>query len=237
MKDTLLHIRRLNAGYGSLPVLHDIELRVDRGSMVALIGSNGAGKSTLVKSINGLVSASNGSLLFEGRDISRQPPYARVRAGIATVAEGRKLFPEMSVDDNLLAGALFHGARESRNERREEMFDFFPRLRERARQAVGSLSGGEQQMVAIARALMTRPKLLMLDEPSIGLAPRIVEEIFESIGKLRCSGVSVLLVEQNVALSLHAASYGYVIVNGRITEQGNTDSLKQSSAVKAAYLG
>ncbi|MDO8777889.1 MAG: ABC transporter ATP-binding protein [Burkholderiaceae bacterium] len=237
MHDVALDIKHLSAGYGRLSVLNDVSLEVRRGSIIALIGSNGAGKTTLVKAINGLLPITSGTVRFDGEDIGKHAAYVRTRIGIATVAEGRRLFPEMTVEENLLAGGTFGGAKAGRKEGLAECFEMFPRLKERSRQLVGSLSGGEQQMVAIARALMTRPQLLILDEPSTGLSPRIVGEIFATLNGLRARGIAILLVEQNVGLSLEVASFAYVLARGKVVLEGAAGELVNNAAVRSAYLG
>lgn len=237
MSDPLLAVRNACAFYGSVQALNDVSLEVMAGTTVALIGSNGAGKTTLVKTINGLLSSSKGSVQLLGQSMGSLPPHERTRAGIATVAEGRKLFPEMSVEENLTAASTYKEVRQRRDIQREQIYEMFPQLKERWQQTVGSLSGGEQQMVAIGRALMTSPKLLILDEPSTGLSPRVVQEIFETLDALRKNGVSILLVEQNVRLSLKVASYGYVLAQGKIVLQGPATDLSENPKVQAAYLG
>ncbi|MEO8297792.1 MAG: ABC transporter ATP-binding protein [Burkholderiales bacterium] len=235
--EILLKASGISAGYGAIEVLHEVSLEVASGRIVALIGSNGAGKTTLVKAINGLLAASTGTVWFAGRDVSRDAPYLRTQAGIATVAEGRKLFPEMTVAENLLASGTFARVKAQRAGMIEECFSMFPRLHERRSQLVGSLSGGEQQMVAIARALVTTPRVLILDEPSTGLAPRVVGEIFEALVGLTKRGIGVLLVEQNVALTLDVADRAYVLARGRVVLEGPAHELRENPAVRSAYLG
>jgi len=235
--EVLLQALNISAGYGAVAVLRDVSLDLAKGKIIALIGSNGAGKTTLVKTINGLIAPNAGTIRFAGREINQDPAHFRTRTGIATVAEGRKLFPEMTVLENLIAGGTFARAKIQRNQVIGECFDMFPRLRERCRQRVGSLSGGEQQMVAIARALVTAPRLLILDEPSTGLAPRVVGEIFEALAGLTRRGISILLVEQNVALTLEMADYAYVLARGRIAVEGLASQLADDPAVRNAYLG
>lgn len=234
---TVLTVKSLVAGYDKVAVINDIDFAVPANGKVALVGSNGAGKSTLVKAINGLVSSTSGSIVWDGQQLEGLPPATRTRAGIATVPEGRLLFPDCSVCDNLLAAATFPRARVDRDARLDSIMTLFPRLRERSRQRVGTLSGGEQQMVAIGRALMTKPRLLILDEPSIGLAPRVVGEIFDALTELTDTGLSLLLVEQNVELSLRFVDYGYVLQQGRITVAGSAAELAGDPQLRAAYFG
>lgn len=234
---TALCVAGVTAGYGDVAIIRDISLDVAAGARVALLGSNGAGKSTLVKAINGLLPLRAGQVGWNGEQVGGAAAAARTRAGIATVPEGRLLFAECTVRENLMAASIFPRARTRRAETFEQVMQLFPRLRERAAQRVGTLSGGEQQMVAIGRALMTRPQLLILDEPSIGLAPKVVGEIFDALGDLSDRGLSLLLVEQNVALSLQFADVAHVLQQGRITLSGQADVLAGDPQVKAAYLG
>ena len=234
---TCLTLERVSAGYGKADVVRDINLVIGSGQRVALIGSNGAGKSTVVKTINGLVATRRGRVTWDGGELGRMPVSDRTRAGIGTVPEGRLLFPDCTVTENLVAASTFGKAREQRDEGLARVFDLFPRLAERARQRVGTLSGGEQQMVAIGRALMTRPRLLVLDEPSIGLAPRVVAEIFEILGTLTRTGLSLLLVEQNVQLSLRSVDHAYLLQQGEVVLQGPSEELLDNPLVRAAYLG
>ncbi|MFC3051922.1 ABC transporter ATP-binding protein [Kordiimonas pumila] len=234
---SILSAQNIAAGYNKVEIISDISLNVETGSKVALIGSNGAGKSTLVKAINGLIPISAGHLLWDTVPVQTVKAAMRTRAGIATVPEGRHLFPECSVLENLTAAAIFSKAKEKREESLENIMKLFPRLGERSAQRVGTLSGGEQQMVAIGRALMTQPQLLILDEPSIGLSPRIVGEIFEVLGELSKTGLSLLLVEQNVELSLRFVDYAYVLQQGKITLSGPANDLLDDKKVRAAYLG
>ena len=234
---TRLVLEGVHAGYGAVQVLHGIDLVIESGQKVALVGSNGAGKSTLVKTINGLLPTRSGSVRWGDRLLGASKASDRVRSGIGTVPEGRLLFPECTVTENLQAASTFGEAKARREEGLSRVFELFPRLRERARQRAGTLSGGEQQMVAIGRALMTRPSLLVLDEPSIGLAPRVVAEIFEVLGSLTRAGLSLLLVEQNVQLSLRSVDYAYVLKQGRVVLQGSPADLSGNSEVRSAYLG
>jgi branched-chain amino acid transport system ATP-binding protein len=229
----LLELDRVSGGYGRSPVLHDVSLGVAAGEIVALIGANGAGKSTLLNTVMGLVATSSGAIRFDGRDITRLATPAIVRAGIAQVPERRQLFGAMSVEENLLMGAYAIGETSAL----EEQLVRFPVLRERRRQLARTLSGGEQQMVALARASMSRPRLLLLDEPSLGLAPMIVARIMQQIVALRASGGTVLIVEQNAHAALAIADRGYVLENGRIALEGVAGELLVNPAVQEAYLG
>jgi branched-chain amino acid transport system ATP-binding protein len=234
----LLTITALDAGYGGLPVLHGISLRVERGELVVVVGPNGAGKSTLFKTISGVVTPTAGEITFDGENLLAAPPYARAHLGIAHVPEGRQVFPSLSVRENLEIGASTPAGRSAWNENREKIYALFPILAERARQLAGTLSGGEQQMLAIGRGLASAPKLLMLDEPSMGLAPAIADEIFERIVAIhRDTHVSVLLVEQRVAEALHFAARGYVLETGKVILEGNNETLTDTARIRRAYLG
>jgi branched-chain amino acid transport system ATP-binding protein len=229
----LLEVRALSSHYGRIQALHGVDLVIRENERVALVGANGAGKTTLLRTISGVQPATGGSVRFAGRDITRVPPARRVRLGIGQVPEGRQMFAPMAVEDNLLLG----GYTRSRSERVEDLaqvYERFPVLEERRRQPAGTLSGGEQQMLAIGRALMARPRLLLLDEPSMGLAPRIVEQIFAVIRELRGT---ILLVEQNAHAALGVADRGYVVESGRIVLEGSSRALLDDEQVKAAYLG
>ncbi|WP_395319824.1 ABC transporter ATP-binding protein [Variovorax sp. UC74_104] len=232
----LLEIRGLRGGYGRVEVLRGVDLQVDAGEMVALLGSNGAGKSTLNKMVCGLVPTWAGSVRFDGRDLTGAHYRDVVKAGLIQVPEGRKVFPNLSVLENLELGS-FTRARERRAANVEKMFHVFPRLRERMTQHAGTMSGGEQQMLAIARGLMAEPVLLILDEPSLGLSPLLVEEMFTLIRELRDGGLAVLLVEQNVGQSLEIADRAYVLENGSVRFSGKPDALLQSDDLRRAYLG
>jgi branched-chain amino acid transport system ATP-binding protein len=233
----LLELDGLASGYGRALVLDGVSLQVDEGEIVALVGANGAGKSTLLNTVMGLVDVRRGDIRFDGQSIVRRATSAIVRAGIAQVPERRQLFGEMTVAENLRLGAYACSDRTRIAETLEEQFERFPILRERHRQAAGTLSGGEQQMVAIARAAMSRPRLLLLDEPSLGLAPIIVAQIMDQILAFRSSGGTVFVVEQNVRAALEIADRGYVIENGRIILSGRASELLGSPAVQDAYLG
>jgi branched-chain amino acid transport system ATP-binding protein len=237
---TMLSLRNMESGYGSLKVLRHVSLHVGRGEIVSIIGANGAGKTTLLKTIVGLLRARDGQILFEDRDISAARTESIVRGGCSLVPEGRQVFAPMSVHENLLLGATarFHrGARVQTDEDMDRVFTLFPRLKERVNQLAGTLSGGEQQMLALGRALMARPKLILLDEPSMGLAPLVVKEIFVVIRRLRDEGSTVLLVEQNARAALKIANRGYVLENGRIILEAPAEALLANRDVERAYLG
>jgi len=232
----LLDIQGLHGGYGRVEVLRGVDLQVNAGEMVALLGSNGAGKSTLNKMVCGLCPAWSGTVRFDGKDLSGAHYRDVVKAGLIQVPEGRKVFPNLSVLENLELGS-FTRARERRAANIEKMFHIFPRLRERMAQHAGTMSGGEQQMLAIARGLMAEPVLLILDEPSLGLSPRLVEEMFTLIRELRDGGLAVLLVEQNVGQSLEIADRAYVLENGSVRFSGLPGELLGSDELRRAYLG
>ena len=232
----LLSLDHVSAGYGQITALNDISLSINEGEIISLIGANGAGKTTVMMTICGAVKARHGIILFDGQDITNHPTHHIARMGIAQSPEGRRIFARMSVYENLQMGAAFSHASTFQSDL-ERMFDIFPRLRERRHQRGGTLSGGEQQMLAIARALMSRPRLLLLDEPSLGLAPLITKRIFEVIADLnRSEGLSVFLVEQNAYHALSLANRAYVLVNGVITMTGQGKELLHHPAIKAAYL-
>jgi branched-chain amino acid transport system ATP-binding protein len=232
-----LEVSKVTAGYGSASVLHDVSLSVPEGAMVALVGTNGAGKTTLLRTISGIVRPRAGTIRFAGEAIERVTPDAIVARGVVQVPEGRRLFVSMSVLENLLVGASSRPSRSARARSLDRVFTLFPKLGERRDQRAGTLSGGEQQMVAIGRALMACPKLLLLDETSLGLAPVIVDQIFESIVALARDGLTILLVEQNTALALEAASYAFVLEHGAIALQGPAADLARDDRVRQAYLG
>ncbi|MBI3969227.1 MAG: ABC transporter ATP-binding protein [Chloroflexi bacterium] len=233
----MLEVEDLEVSYGDLRALWGISLRVDEGEIVALVGANGAGKTTALRTISGLQGLRSGSIRFAGKPIGDLPAHEIVRLGLVQVAEGRKIFPQMSVYENLLMGAYVPEAKRLRDSTMEDVFTLFPRLKERRTQLAGTLSGGEQQMVAIGRALMTRPKLLMLDEPSLGLAPLVVEEVLRVVGEINRRGIPVLLVEQNVHEALVLAHRGYVLENGRVALSGPSTSLRDDERIRKAYLG
>lgn len=235
----MLDIRNLSVSYGYISALRGVDIKVNAGEIVALIGGNGAGKTTTLMAVSGLVEKESGGILFKGEDISRKKPDRIVRMGLSHVPEGRKIFPALTVHENLTAGTLGNPGltRKRRAELLEESYALFPRLRERTNQSGGSLSGGEQQMLAIARGLMMDPEMMMLDEPSLGLAPIIVEEIFALILKIRNRGKTVLLIEQNASMALSIADRAYVLETGRIVLEGRGDALLADPEVKRAYLG
>ena len=234
----MLEIKNLTVGYGAINALHGISLSVAAGSIVTLIGSNGAGKTTTLKTVSGLLKPKAGEILYEGKNIAGLPAHEVVRRGLAHVPEGRMIFANLSVRENLEMGAYL--VRDKKQERAEMDFVFatFPRLQERERQLAGTMSGGEQQMLAIGRALMGRPKFLMLDEPSLGLAPLLVATIFSKIGEINKErGLTILLVEQNANRALEISQSGYVLETGRVTLSGDSASLRQNPQVRSAYLG
>jgi branched-chain amino acid transport system ATP-binding protein len=234
----LLQVEDLQMRYGAIEALKGVSLEVRAGEVVTIIGGNGAGKSTLMKAISGLEPAAAGRVLFEGREITRLPGHQRVPLGIAQSPEGRQVFPDQTVHDNLMLGAYHRKATPAEIAADiEAQFEIFPRLRERRHQMAGTMSGGEQQMLAIARALMARPKLLLMDEPSLGLAPLVVKEIFAVIRSLKARGVTILLVEQMANQALAVADRAYVLETGHITMQGTGAQLRRDPKVRAAYLG
>ncbi|MGB9728259.1 MAG: ABC transporter ATP-binding protein [Thermoprotei archaeon] len=234
----MLSVENLEAGYGEVTVLWGINLTVEKGTITAILGSNGAGKTTLIRCISGLHKLKKGKIIYEQTDITYLPPHDRVKLGLILVPEGRRLFPEMSVYENLLMGAYTKEARKHINETLSIVYELFPILKEREKQLAGTLSGGEQQMLAIARGLMGRPKLLMLDEPSAGLAPKIVLQIVDLIQKLNKEyGITIILVEQHVENALKIADKAYIIENGRIALSGSGKELLINPKVKESYLG
>jgi branched-chain amino acid transport system ATP-binding protein len=233
----MLEINDLSVNYGGIKALQQVSLRVEKGEIVTLIGANGAGKTTTLKTISRLLTAKTGRIIYQGQDITHLPPHEIVKRGIAHSPEGRRILARQTVLTNLQLGAYTRSDRLVVKSDIEEQWQLFPRLSERREQLAGTLSGGEQQMLAIARALMSRPKLLLLDEPSLGLAPQIVREIFSIIRKLNESGVTILLVEQNANLALETANRGYVLEAGRLTIAGEAGDLLRDERVKQAYLG
>lgn len=233
----MLEVRDLVAGYGRAQALWGVDLRVEDGEIVTMLGPNGAGKSTLVNAISGLIATWSGTVELDGRGLTDVPSHRVAERGIAVVPEGRRIFPGMSVADNLAVGAYNNRAREASDETLSWVHGIFPRLEERSGQPAGSLSGGEQQMLAIGRALMAKPSLLLLDEPSLGLAPIMVEAIFEVLRQINESGVSILLVEQNAIDALNLATRGYVLEEGRIVIEGASSELLENEALRKAYLG
>jgi branched-chain amino acid transport system ATP-binding protein len=230
-----LDVRGLVAGYGRIEALHGVDLRLAPGQLVAIVGANGAGKTTLLRAISGLIRTQRGAVSLFGSDISSHTPERRVRAGLSQVLEGRQVFGPLSVQDNLLLGGYSRAA--GREDRLEQMYRLFPVLREKRQLPAGSLSGGQQQMLAIARALMSDPKVLLLDEPSMGLAPLLVREIFDVVVRLKDKGVPILLVEQNARAALSIADFGYVLETGTIVISGPARELLQDKAVASSYLG
>ncbi|XJZ27551.1 ABC transporter ATP-binding protein [Bacillota bacterium Lsc_1132] len=232
----VLDLKNIQANYGGIQALKGVDLQVDKGEIVTLIGSNGAGKSTTLKSISGQIKIKGGSVFYKGRDITNVPVHQTSLMGIAQVPEGRRIFPKLSVKENLLMGAFTVKDKKLIETRMERIFQYFPKLKERLNQKGGTMSGGEQQMLAIGRALMMSPDVLMLDEPSMGLAPIIVEQIFEIIQELNKEGMTILLVEQNAFQALQIAHRGYVIQTGEIVLSGNGKDLMTNEQVQEAYL-
>ncbi len=233
----MLQVKHINVFYGDVKVLHDVSFEVREHEIIALIGTNGAGKSTVLRTISGILRPEAGEIFFGDVPIHTLEPYKLVDTGMAHVPEGRRLFVEMTVEENLDMGSLRGKAKAEREKTREVVFDLFPRLKERRKQLCGTLSGGEQQMVAIGRGLMSRPKLVMFDEPSLGLAPILVREIFTIIEKIREEGVTVLIVEQNVKQTLSISDRAYVLETGRIVLEGTGAAIMNDAHVKTAYLG
>lgn len=233
----MLEVKNIQVGYGAIRALKGISFTVDEGEIVTLIGANGAGKSTTLKTISGLLHPQEGSIIFEGKDISNLQSYEIVSLGISQVPEGRRIFPQQSVLENLELGAYQRKDKKQIKEDIEKVFSYFKRLEERKNQTAGTLSGGEQQMLAIGRGLMSRPKLLLLDEPSMGLAPLLVKEIFSIIKEINESGTTILLVEQNANMALSIAQKAYVLETGKIVLSGPADELSENEQVRKAYLG
>jgi branched-chain amino acid transport system ATP-binding protein len=233
----MLEVRGIDVFYGDVQVLWDLSFEVKKGEIVALIGANGSGKTTSLATVSALLKPRKGSITYEGQPIHTRAPHDMVKLGIAHVPEARRLFPEMTVRENLLLGALTPEAKTARPEMLEKVFTIFPRLKEREKQHAGTLSGGEQQMAAIGRGLMSKPRLLMLDEPSLGLSPILVADIFRVIKEVHAAGVTVLLVEQNVFLTLEIADRAYVLGNGRVVLEGKGADLLADDHVRKAYLG
>jgi branched-chain amino acid transport system ATP-binding protein len=232
----LLEVADVRAHYGSIEALKGVSLEVGQGEVVTLIGSNGAGKSTTLRSISGLTPASSGKIIFDGEDITRVPAHHVVSHGIAHAPEGRHVFSRMTVRENLELGSYLRRGEDVREDM-DRVYDLFPRLKEREKQKAGTMSGGEQQMLAIGRAMMARPKLLLLDEPSMGLAPNLVQRIYETIRMINRSGVAILLVEQNANYALDASRRGYVLETGRVVLAGDSTQLRDDPEVQRAYLG
>ena len=234
---TALDVQGLESGYGEVQILWGISLQLQPGQLTSLVGTNGSGKTTLLRTVTGLLPAWKGKVLFEGRDITLRSPHEKTQLGIVMVPEGRQLFTDMTVLENLEMGATPAHARSSYQRNLEWVFDLFPRLKERMNQVTGTLSGGEQQMVAIARGLMSQPKILMFDELSLGLSPLLVLNLFEVILKLKEQGYTMLLVEQNVQMALAVSDYAYVMSNGRIEIEGKAKEVREMPSVRKAYLG
>jgi branched-chain amino acid transport system ATP-binding protein len=233
----MLRLENVDAGYGDIQVLWDVSVHVDAKEFVVLVGANGAGKTTIMKTISSLIRPTKGAILFEGRHLDQIPPYRIIEAGIAHVPEGRQLFPEMTVRENLELGSLTAAAKARRKESMEWVLDLFPRLRERQKQLAGTMSGGEQQMCAIARGLMSRPKMVLFDEPSLGLSPLLTQEIFKLARQVHAEGLTILMVEQNVKQTLAICDRAYVLENGRIVLEGRGKELLENEEVKQAFLG
>ncbi len=233
----MLDVTNLSAGYGPIRAVSNVSLKVSQGEIVTLLGANGAGKSTTLRSISGLVKQKSGGIVFEGEELSKLPPEQIITRGISQVPEGRKIFGRLTVEENLDVGAYLVKESHVIHERKERAFAMFPRLAERRHQKGGTLSGGEQQMLAMARALMQAPRLLLLDEPSMGLAPLLVETIFEIVRELNEQGTTILLVEQNARMALQIAHRAYVLANGRLTMEGPAKTLADDPEVQKAYLG
>ena len=234
----MLELKDLAVNYGSINALHDVSLKVPKGDIVTLIGANGAGKSTTLRTVSGLLKIRHGSIRYEGEEISYLPAHRIVELGISQVPEGRMIFTNLTVRENLLMGAYLRKDRNKLWNDFDSVFEIFPRLKERAQQVAGTLSGGEQQMLAISRALMSKPRCLMLDEPSLGIAPILVKTIFQKIVEInRSLGITILLVEQNANLALEVSHYGYVLETGRIILHDKCDALRANEKVKSAYLG
>ncbi len=233
----MLELKDINAQYGEIQVLHNISLRVEKGQLVSIIGSNGAGKSTVLSIISGVMKAASGHVELDGIDITRMPPHKIAEMGVIQVPEGRQVFALMSVRENLLVGSTGRRARKNRAQSLKKVFEIFPPLYDRREQRAGSLSGGEQQMLAIGRGLMAEPRLLMLDEVSLGLAPLTSQEMFRILSQLNRDGLTVLLVDQNLMQTLKISNYGYVLENGRIVLEGSSEQLLANEDTKRAYMG
>lgn len=235
--DIVLSVEHLAAGYGAVQVLWDVSLSVPRGQIVTMIGSNGAGKTTTLNAVVGVLKSKSGRIIFKGEDITALPPHERVKRHISLVPEGRQLWPRMSVEDNLLMGAFPPNLRRGAPKGLTRVYDLFPRLKERRTQLAGTLSGGEQQMCALGRGLMAEPELLMLDEPSLGLAPKLVDEIFGHVEQISKEGVTILLVAQNVSYALQMSETAYLMETGRITLSGSSKSMINNKYIRDAYVG
>jgi branched-chain amino acid transport system ATP-binding protein len=233
----MLEVKELNGGYGPIQVLWNVSLRLDRGEIVTLLGANGAGKTTLIRTLAGEIKPTGGSIVFLGHDITKMPTHQIVGAGLVEIPEGRQLWSGLSVEDNLELGAYSTRARASLKQSKEWVYSLFPILLERRSSSARNLSGGQQQMLAIGRALMSKPELLMLDEPSLGLAPQIVEDLFKILVTINNQDISILLVEQNVEFALRISDRAYILEHGRVSHHGAAEELRASDSVRAAYLG
>lgn len=233
----LLEIRNVSSGYGEVQILWDVSLTLEPGKLTALVGSNGAGKTTLLRTALGLIKPWQGSITFDGRDLTRVSPHSKAAQGLVLVPEGRQLFTEMNVYENLEMGAFAKRAKPDFRENLRKVYDLFPRMKERSRQKAGTLSGGEQQMLAVARGIMAQPEILMFDELSLGLAPFLVLDIFEILQKLKSEGLTMLLVEQNVQMALAISDYAYVLSAGRVEIEGQAAEVRQMERVREAYFG
>jgi branched-chain amino acid transport system ATP-binding protein len=236
MTDTLLTLDDVTTVYGNIEMLRQVSVQVEKGKIVCLLGSNGAGKSTMIKAILGLVQIVGGTITFNGQDITGEKTHKIVRQGISIVPEGKRIFPKMTTVENLRMGAYIEQDEGIIGERMERVFNLFPRLKERATQIAGTMSGGEQSMLSIGRGLMSSPELMIFDEPSLGLAPVLVEQNFETIQRINEEGTTVFLVEQNASMTLEVASYGYVLQKGKVITEGTTEQLMESEAIQSAYL-
>lgn len=233
----LLELRNLSAGYGQVQILWDVNLSLERGRLTSLVGGNGAGKTSLLRAVMGSIRPWRGTVTFDGRPITGMPPYAKAAEGLTLVPEGRQLFPRMTVIENLEMGAENPRARRHLTRNLERVYSMFPRLQERSRQQAGTLSGGEQQMLAVARGLMAEPEILMIDELSLGLAPVLVLSLFETLRQLKAQGLTMLLVEQNIRMALTVSDYAYVLAEGRVALEGTAREVAENQAIQKAYLG
>lgn len=233
----MLELEDVRAAYGQFPCLHGITMKVEAGEAVAVLGANGAGKTSLLRVISGMLPATSGRMQMEGTDLRRIPPHRIIDTGIAHVPENRRLFPQLTVEENLRMGSFPRAARAHFRERLDYVYDLFPKMKERRTQAAGTMSGGEQQMCAIARALMSKPRLILLDEPSTGLAPVVVQQVFEFVRRISAEGYTVLIVEQNVKQVLKVAHRAYLIEKGRIEASGTAEQMLASDAVRQSYMG
>lgn len=233
----VLEIQGVTSGYGELQILWGIDLAVEEGTLTALVGSNGAGKTTLLRTVMGQLAPWSGKVIFQGRDVSKLPAHAKAELGMIMVPEGRQLFSDMTVRENLEMGATPKRARGNADANLAKIFELFPRLEERSKQSAGTMSGGEQQMLAVARGIMAEPKVLMIDELSLGLAPVLTLELFHALQKLQRGGLTILLVEQNVRMALKVSEYAFVMSKGTVDFHGTSQEIEQNEAVKAAYLG